>query len=176
MFEFHMLVVTVVMLNILELIMEIVPNYPTVSTRRCGPLLTHWPLWPWNTFTFFLPFTSTIQEDTAAWMLAMVVQCQAADTAGRRGIHTVTGWLRRIEFGMEKDPERGRHPFRSVHVYRTYVTWYKYIVASASRVRGGVLFHDHLFSPVKNRRGRNYVDWKVLVEHGPDAPGLTKLK
>jgi hypothetical protein len=29
MFEFHMLVVTVVMLNILELIMEIVPNYPT---------------------------------------------------------------------------------------------------------------------------------------------------
>ena len=29
MFEFHMLVVTVVMLNILELIMKIVPNYPT---------------------------------------------------------------------------------------------------------------------------------------------------
>ena len=30
MFEFHMLIVTVVMLNILELIMKIVPNYPTV--------------------------------------------------------------------------------------------------------------------------------------------------
>ena len=30
MFEFHMLVVTFVMLYILELIMEIVPNYPTV--------------------------------------------------------------------------------------------------------------------------------------------------
>jgi hypothetical protein len=29
MFEFHMLVVTVVVLNILELITEIVPNYPT---------------------------------------------------------------------------------------------------------------------------------------------------
>ncbi len=33
MFEFHMLVVAVVMLNILELIMEIVPNYP-IETRR----------------------------------------------------------------------------------------------------------------------------------------------
>ncbi|KAM0901368.1 hypothetical protein ACQ4PT_020054 [Festuca glaucescens] len=34
MFEFHMLVVTVVMLNILELIMEIVPNYPTEYVFR----------------------------------------------------------------------------------------------------------------------------------------------
>ena len=30
MFEFHMLVVAVVMFNILELIMEIMPNYPTI--------------------------------------------------------------------------------------------------------------------------------------------------
>ena len=35
MFEFHMLVVTVVMLNILELIMEIVPNYPTIQKPNC---------------------------------------------------------------------------------------------------------------------------------------------
>jgi hypothetical protein len=39
MFEFHMLVVTVVMLNILELIMEIVPNYPTALTSTM--LLRH---------------------------------------------------------------------------------------------------------------------------------------
>jgi hypothetical protein len=32
-FEFHMLVVDVVMLNILKLIMEILPNYPTASWR-----------------------------------------------------------------------------------------------------------------------------------------------
>ena len=35
MFEFHMLVVTIVMLNILELIMEIVPNYPTIQKPNC---------------------------------------------------------------------------------------------------------------------------------------------
>ena len=35
MFEFHMLVVTVVMLSILELIMEIVPNYPTIQKPNC---------------------------------------------------------------------------------------------------------------------------------------------
>jgi hypothetical protein len=29
MFEFHMLVATIVMLNILELIVKIMPNYPT---------------------------------------------------------------------------------------------------------------------------------------------------
>jgi hypothetical protein len=29
MFKFHMLVVTIVMLNILKLIMKIIPNYPT---------------------------------------------------------------------------------------------------------------------------------------------------
>ena len=46
MFEFHMLVVTVVMLNILELIMEIVPNFPTgfnqtmhTSFSKMGTLL-----------------------------------------------------------------------------------------------------------------------------------------
>ena len=39
MFEFHMLVVTVVILNILELIMEIVPNYPTIIS------LTEWFVW-----------------------------------------------------------------------------------------------------------------------------------
>jgi hypothetical protein len=31
MFELHVLVAAVVMLNILELIMEIMPNYPTLS-------------------------------------------------------------------------------------------------------------------------------------------------
>jgi hypothetical protein len=31
MFELHVVVAAVVMLNILELIMEIVPNFPTVS-------------------------------------------------------------------------------------------------------------------------------------------------
>ena len=35
MFEFHMLVVTVVMLNILELIMKIVPDYPTIQKPNC---------------------------------------------------------------------------------------------------------------------------------------------
>jgi len=35
MFEFHMLVVDIVMLNILELIMEIVPNYPTIQKPNC---------------------------------------------------------------------------------------------------------------------------------------------
>jgi hypothetical protein len=32
MFEFHMLVVAAIMFYILELIMEIVPNYPTVGS------------------------------------------------------------------------------------------------------------------------------------------------
>jgi hypothetical protein len=32
MYEFHMLVLTVVMLNILELIMKILPNYPTETS------------------------------------------------------------------------------------------------------------------------------------------------
>ena len=32
MFEFHMLVATVVMLYILELIMKLLPNFPTYST------------------------------------------------------------------------------------------------------------------------------------------------
>jgi hypothetical protein len=31
MFELHVVVASIVMFNILELIMEIVPNYPTVS-------------------------------------------------------------------------------------------------------------------------------------------------
>jgi hypothetical protein len=34
MFELHVVVSVVVMLNILELIMEIVPNYPTLTTPR----------------------------------------------------------------------------------------------------------------------------------------------
>jgi hypothetical protein len=33
MFEFHMLVVHVVMFNILELTMETLPNYPTILTH-----------------------------------------------------------------------------------------------------------------------------------------------
>ena len=35
MFEFHMLVVVVIMFYILELIMEIVPNYPTIQKPDC---------------------------------------------------------------------------------------------------------------------------------------------
>ena len=35
MFEFHMLVVAVTMFYILELIMEIVPNYPTIQKPNC---------------------------------------------------------------------------------------------------------------------------------------------
>jgi hypothetical protein len=35
MFELHMVVAAVVMLNILELIVEIVPNYPTIQKPNC---------------------------------------------------------------------------------------------------------------------------------------------
>ena len=35
MFEFHMLVVAVIMFYIQELIMEIVPNYPTIQKPNC---------------------------------------------------------------------------------------------------------------------------------------------
>jgi hypothetical protein len=35
MFELHVVVVVIVMLNILELIMEIVPNYPTIQKPNC---------------------------------------------------------------------------------------------------------------------------------------------
>ena len=35
MFEFHMLVVAAIMFYILELIMEIVPNYPTIQKPNC---------------------------------------------------------------------------------------------------------------------------------------------
>jgi hypothetical protein len=40
MFELHVVVASVVMFNILELIMEIVPNYPTPLSRQRRP-----PLW-----------------------------------------------------------------------------------------------------------------------------------
>jgi hypothetical protein len=36
MFELYMVVAGIVMLNILELIMEIVPNYPTLQTSALG--------------------------------------------------------------------------------------------------------------------------------------------
>lgn len=35
MFEFHMLVAIVVMFNILELIIELLPNFPTPTTPLC---------------------------------------------------------------------------------------------------------------------------------------------
>jgi hypothetical protein len=39
MFELHVVVASIVMFNILELIMEIVPNYPTVHAAGKGTVL-----------------------------------------------------------------------------------------------------------------------------------------
>jgi hypothetical protein len=36
MFELHVVIASVVMFNILELIMEIIPNYPTIQKANCG--------------------------------------------------------------------------------------------------------------------------------------------
>jgi hypothetical protein len=43
MFELHVVVASVVMFNILELIMEIVPNYPTDITTNVSPWMITWP-------------------------------------------------------------------------------------------------------------------------------------
>jgi hypothetical protein len=49
MFELHVVVAAVVMLNILELIMEIVPNYPTHNAHKkisiCIEQPYMWPSW-----------------------------------------------------------------------------------------------------------------------------------